>query len=277
MHDRAAPPPASPRLYADLASWWPLLDPVAAYADEAGFYRRTLESACDGVVRTLLELGSGGGNNASHLKRHFGLTLVDASPQMLEVSRAQNPECEHAQGDMRTARLGRTFDVVLIHDAIGYMTTPADLRAALETAFVHLRPGGAALFAPDYVRETFTPETSHGGHDGATRALRYLEWVWDPDPSDTSYTVDYAFVLREGTGSVRQAHGNGGDGNGGDGRGGDGHSSVRVEHDRHLLGVFPRDEWLRLMGDVGFGDVVRLPHRDPGIDRELDVFVGRRM
>ena len=65
----------------------------------------------------MLELGSGGGNNASHLKAHFQLTLVDLSPAMLAVSRALNPECEHLQGDMRTVRLGRRFDAPTDHIA----------------------------------------------------------------------------------------------------------------------------------------------------------------
>ena len=204
------------RLYDDLASWWPLLSPPSDYEEEAAFYREALTAACEGPVRTLLELGSGGGNNAFHLKPHFTLTLVDLAPGMLEVSRALNPECEHVEGDLRSVRLGRTFDGVFIHDAICYMTTEADLRQAFETAYVHCRPGGAALFAPDYVRETFQPTTDHGGTDGADRALRYLEWAYDPDPADTSYLVDYAFLLRAP-----------------DGR-------TRIEHDRHVEGLFPR-------------------------------------
>ena len=56
---------------------------------------------------------------------------------------------------MRTVRLGRTFDAVLIHDAIGYMTTEADLRAAFETAETHLRPGGVFITSPDFFREDF--------------------------------------------------------------------------------------------------------------------------
>jgi len=90
-----------PRLYTDLASWWPLLsDPDGDdYAEEAAFARQVLIDACDAPPRTLLELGSGGGNNASHLKAHFQLTLVDLSPDMLAVSRALNPECDHVEGD----------------------------------------------------------------------------------------------------------------------------------------------------------------------------------
>src|SRR5688572_22760161 len=179
------------KLYDQLSSWWPLLSPPSEYAEEAEFYAAQLRSAGTEPVCTLLELGSGGGNNASHMKSRFQMTLVDVSPGMLAVSRDLNPECEHVQGDMRTVRLGREFDRVFIHDAIVYMTNVSDLRKAIETAFVHCRPGGAALFAPDHLKETFRASTDCGGTDGVDRGLRYLEWTWDPDPHDNTYTVNY--------------------------------------------------------------------------------------
>ena len=185
-------------MYGELAGWWPLLSAPATYAEEAGIYRRLLVEAADRPPETVLELGSGGGNNASHLKAHFQLTLVDLSPGMLEVSRELNPECEHVQGDMRTVRLGRAFDAVFVHDAVNYMTTAEDLRAAMETAFVHCRPGGSALFAPDQLRETFRTGTDHGGHDGDGRAARFLEWTWDPDPDDTEVNCEFILALKEG-------------------------------------------------------------------------------
>jgi SAM-dependent methyltransferase len=225
---------AGPRLYRDLASWFHLLTGPEDYTEEAEIYRRLLTEA--GPVRTVLELGSGGGNNASHLKRHFELTLTDLSEDMLAVSRGLNPECEHIRGDMRTIRLGREFDAVFVHDAIEYVTSVPDLRAAMETAFVHCRPGGVALFVPDYVRETFKPRTDHGGHDGDARSLRYLEWVWDPDPDDDTYVTDYAYLLRHEDGSVR------------------------VEHDRHVCGLFARDRWLSLLTEIGFRAEIRVIH-----------------
>ena len=181
----------APRLYTELAAWWPLLSPPADYVEEAAMYQRILLEASGIPTHTLLELGSGGGNNASHLKARFSLVLVDRSPGMLQVSRALNPECEHVEGDMRTVRLGREFDAVFVHDAVVYMTTEADLRAAIETASVHCKPGGAVLFAPDHVRENFRTSTDHGGYDGVGRGLRYLEWTWDPIPptARTSLTM----------------------------------------------------------------------------------------
>ena len=217
-----------PKLYVELAAWFPLVTAPKEYRTEAEIFRRAIVEASERPVETLLELGSGGGNNASHLKAHFRLTLVDLAPDMLEVSRELNPECEHVQGDMRSVRLGRTFDAVFVHDAVDYLTTAGDLRAAMETAFVHCRPGGVAVFVPDHVRETFEPGTSHGGVDGEGRAARYLEWTWDPDPADDTYVVDFAFLFRDLDGTVR------------------------AEHDRHVCGLFARADWLRLLGDVGF-------------------------
>jgi SAM-dependent methyltransferase len=234
-----------PKLYEELSGWWPLLSSPVDYAEEATFFRQTLWEAVDLPPRTLLELGSGGGNNASHLKLHFGMTLVDLSPGMLAISRALNPECEHIEGDMRTVRLGRVFDAVFVHDAVMYMATEEDLRRAIETAWLHCRPGGVALFVPDCVRESFQPGTRHGGHDGEQRSLRYLEWTWDPDPDDTSYVVEFAYLLREADGSVRG------------------------EHDRHVFGLFGREAWLRLLREVGFRPrIVKDPY-----ERELFIAV----
>ncbi|HEY6042946.1 MAG TPA: class I SAM-dependent methyltransferase [Anaerolineae bacterium] len=227
MNKSASPESSTPILYSSLAGWWHLLSDPADYADEAATFR-DIFAAHSQPIRTLVEFGSGGGNNASHLKNHFKMTLVDLAPEMLRTSRELNPELEHIEGDMRTVRLGRLFDGVFIHDAIMYLTTLAELRAAFQTASAHCRVGGLALFVPDYVRETFRAETSLGGHDDATRGLRYLEWTYDPDPTDTTYRSDFVYLLREGA------------------------DTIRTELDRHVEGLFPRDEWLRLLRETGF-------------------------
>jgi ubiquinone/menaquinone biosynthesis C-methylase UbiE len=218
----------APKLYGELASWFHLLSSPPDYAEEAEFARSLLVEESSTAPANVLELGAGGGNNASHLKSNFKMTLVDMSPGMLDLSKTINPECEHIEGDMKTLRLGRTFDAVFIHDAIMYMTNEADLRLALATAFVHCKSGGVALIMPDVLRETFVSLVTHGGHDGAGRGIRYIEWTFDNNPADTTYTVDFAYLLREDS------------------------RPVRAIHDTHLFGIFPRETWLRLLRDVGF-------------------------
>jgi hypothetical protein len=58
--------------------------------------------------------------------------------------------------------------------------------------------------------------------------MRWLSWQWQQNRDDTTYFVDYAYLLRESNGAVR------------------------VVYDRHIEGLFPRDTWLQLFQDVGF-------------------------
>jgi SAM-dependent methyltransferase len=236
------------RFYYDIADWWPVISPPAEYAEEAELYTDMIRASARRPVREVLELGSGGGNNASHMKRAFDMTLVEPSEGMRENSRKLNPECEHLAGDMRDVRLGRTFDAVFVHDAVVYMTTEDELRAALETVAVHLSPDGVALVAPDATSESFTEATEHGGgeDDASGRRARYLEWTLPPESGETTYTVHYAFMLREADGSVR------------------------VVHDVHREGLFPRATWLRLFREVGL-EAELAPRTIEG--REYDAFV----
>lgn len=238
------------RLYTDLAGWWPLISPPDEYAKEAAFAAGLLGSGRP-PVRQVLELGSGGGHNAVHLKDRFAMTLVDLSAEMLAVSRRLNPECEHLQGDMRTLRLGRTFDAVFVHDAVDYMLTTADLRLAVETAFAHCRSGAIAVFVPDATTETFEPTSGYGGSDESAngRGARYLEWTWDPDPADSWVESVYVFALRAADGSVE------------------------VIHERHRTGLFSRTEWLEILADMGFEATIVT--EETSEDRTpRDIFVG---
>lgn len=244
-------PAAHHRLYHELAEWFPLVTPPEHYEEEAAFAARLLHTASL-PVHDVLELGSGGGHNASHLKAHLTLTLVDRSPEMLRQSQRLNPECEHVEGDMLTVRLGRQFDAVFVHDAVSYLTTDADLRQLLATAFVHCRPGGLVLIEPDDTRETFVPATDHGGTDAPDgRGVRYLEWSWDPDPDDTWILTAYALLLRDADGTVR------------------------MEHEIHRHGLFGTGEWLQLLADAGF-DARAVPEETSEDRPPRTLFVGHR-
>jgi SAM-dependent methyltransferase len=241
------------RLYQELADWWPLISPPEEYEEEAAYLAGLFTAA---AVTDLLDLGSGGGNVANHLKGQFFLTLVDLSPGMLAVSQRLNPGCAHLPGDMRTIRLGRQFDAVLVHDAVDYVTSEPDLRQVIETAFAHCRPGGLAVFVPDHTADTFHTVSGGGGSSDATgRQASFREWTWDPDPADDWVRAEYEFVLRAADGTVQ---------------------TVR---ETHCLGAFRHHTWLRLLTDAGFDAEDRSgpmtghggPGRKPG-----NLFIGRR-
>jgi len=233
------------KLYAELARWWPLFSPPSHYGEEAEFFLEQIARERPGAA-TLLELGCGGGSMAWHLKRRLACTLVDRSPGMLAVCRAANPECEALEGDMRSVRLGRRFDAVFVHDAIMYATSEADLAATIATAAAHCAPDGVVVLAPDFTRETFRAGTAHGGEARDGRSCRYVEWTWDPDPSDTTFEAAYTLYLRDGPGAP-----------------------TVIETDRHREGLFPEATWLAQMRAAGLE-----PRTVPDPWRER-IFVGR--
>jgi trans-aconitate methyltransferase len=217
-------PSAVPRLYTDLADWFHLLTHPKDYVSEAKWIAAQLK--IPGVkMPALLELGSGGGNNASHLKKHFDMTLTDISPQMLKLSKRINPDLPHKAGDMRALRLNKEFDAVLIHDAIMYMTSARDLSRAIKTAALHLKPGGMLLIQPDFLEETFEPKLDRGGHKGDGRVLEYIA---TEKRRGATNKVDVKFTIKLTE-----------------------NGQTRLVADRHVVGLFARQTWLDTIKAAG--------------------------
>jgi SAM-dependent methyltransferase len=238
------------RLYNDLAYLWPVISPPEEYSLEAWHLREALRAKLGPGRHNLLELGVGGGHVLSHLASEFQATAVDISEQMLALSRQLNPEVEHHLGDMRSVRLGRTFHAVLAHDAITYMLSEDDLRAAFATARAHLEPGGVFIAVPDWFRETFEGTSVHHWiKQKDALEVTLIEYVHDPDPTDTTIESILFFLLQE-------------------------HGQLQIEQDQHITGLFPLNTWLHLMSEAGFQvEEIRYPAYEGGYGGNLLVGV----
>ncbi|MBI4339248.1 MAG: class I SAM-dependent methyltransferase [Chloroflexi bacterium] len=236
-------------MYQEFAHLWPLVSPPEEYEESARYWRDILRARLGPGRHPVLELGVGGGHHLSHLTADFQATAVDISEAMLAVSRRLNPGVTHVQGDMRSVRLGRTFKAVLIHDAIEYMLTEDDLRATFATARAHLEPGGVFVVAPDWFKETFPgTHVSHFVRTGSEPEFTFIEYVADPDPQDTTVEWVFFYIFRDREG-------------------------IRVEEDHHLMSLFPRDTWLRLLGEAGF-TVELAPYPDYYTGQQVHLLVG---
>ena len=237
------------RLYNDLAYLWPLMSPPEHYEEEAGYWLRELRARLAPGKRRILDLGVGGGHNLHYLLGEFEAAAVDLSEPMLENSRRLNPGVAHHVGDMRTVRLGETFDAVLVHDAIDYMTTEADLLAVFATARAHLGPGGLLLVAPDHYDETFvSPFVDYETNRGAGTELTYVEYSTRLNSNDTTVETTYVFFINEG-------------------------GELRVEMDSHTTGLFPMATWERLLIEAGF-EVERVDYPVSEDGRPMFIWVG---
>lgn len=245
---------AGPRLYADLVDLWMSVSPPDSYLEEVSTFvtRFRRNGVADGG--TVLHLGSGGGSIDWHLKRTYRVTGVDVAPAMVEHASRLNPEVEYRTGDLRSVRLGRTFDAVLLHDAISYMTTLEDLERAYRTAADHLQPGGVMVTLPEelphrVVHDASEAETST--RDG--RTVTVVTTTYDADAADHRYETVFLFLIREG-------------------------EALRVEVDRHVNGVFTLAEFTGAMRAAGFDPHVEpweLTDWTPGLEMPLITAVKR--
>ena len=226
------------------------MSPPDRYKEEARYWRRELRARLAPGRRRILDLGTGGGHHLHQLTAEFDAIAVDLSEAMLSHSRRLNPGVDHHVGDMRTVRLGEAFDAVLVHDAISYMTTEADLLAVFATARAHLRPGGLLIAAPDDYTDTFDPpNVDYQTNRDAETELTYVEYSTDLDPNDTSIETTYVFFIRRGT-------------------------DLRVEVDNHTTGLFPVATWARLLAKAGF-EVHRVDYPVSKDGRAMYLWVGR--
>lgn len=235
-------------LYTDLAWLWPMWGEAATeYAHYCRHITGLIRQYAKPPTSSLLDLGCGGGKNAFNLKREFNVTGVDLSSTMLEQAKDLNPECTFVQGDMRTIRLDRTFDAVLMDDAVSHMSCLADFVAAFRTAAVHLNHGGVLVATPDVTFETFQQNKT-----SATPATRdgvdvvFVENMYDPDPTDEQYETTILYLIRD-------------------------HGRLRIEADHWTMGIFSLDTWRQVLRETGFDVHEGRYKHNPGED-EFTVF-----
>jgi len=96
----------------------------------------------------VLDLCCGTGQFARALfDKGFGVTGVDSSAQMLQFAKANAPDVEFIQDDVRYYRSQRKFDAVIcVFDSLNHLLTPHGLRAAFQTAYCCTALGGVFGF-----------------------------------------------------------------------------------------------------------------------------------
>jgi ubiquinone/menaquinone biosynthesis C-methylase UbiE len=119
------------------------------YAGEAAKLRALISSKIQREARTLLDVACGSGRHLAELKATFEIEGIDLNDELLALARARLPEVRFHHADMRRFDLGRTYDVVTcLFSAIGYVTSVADLNAAIAAMARHVAPGGLLIVEP---------------------------------------------------------------------------------------------------------------------------------
>ncbi len=213
------------RAYSDLAWTESIIAPPGEYAEETELFGRVIKDNSRIEARTLLHLGCGAGGNDYTFKRHFTVTGVDISEDMLELAGKLNPEVTYIRGDMRKIALKECFDAVAIPDCIGYMTTVEDLRKVVTTGCKHLRPGGVLLIVA-HTSEGFRGNNFvYTGSNGDVE-VTVFENNYVFESTRTTYEATFVYLIRR-------------------------RGKLEIYTDCHTLGLFTLTTWLSLLKDVG--------------------------
>ncbi|MDY6994389.1 MAG: class I SAM-dependent methyltransferase [Pseudomonadota bacterium] len=141
--------------FEDYAQYYDLLYQDKDYVGEVEYLVSHISKQAANA-KHILELGCGTGAHAEHLAR-MGYTVhgVDMSKEMLVLAEARKAELpadvaarlSFSLGDVRSVRIGKTYDVVIsLFHVMSYQSSNDDLAAAFETAATHLSTDGLFLY-----------------------------------------------------------------------------------------------------------------------------------
>ncbi|HSV87041.1 MAG TPA: class I SAM-dependent methyltransferase [Bacteroidales bacterium] len=181
--------------YNELAWTEDLLAEPEAYEKEVNGYVNLINMAAKEPVQTLLHLGCGAGWHDRFFKKHFRITGVDISTGMINKAKDSNPEIEYFEDDMRTVRLNRKFDCVVIPDSIDYMATLPDLQKAIQTASIHLKHGGVFLIVGNTEDKFQSNNFAYTGEKGDIH-VTVLENNYVNPYSPNTYEITMVYLIR---------------------------------------------------------------------------------
>ena len=214
------------KAYTDFAWVDSVVSSPEEVAEETELYSKIIKENTEIKTKTLLHLACGAGMNDYTFKKHFKVTGVDISQDMLSIAKEFNPEIEYIKGDMRTIKLGKKFDAVAIPDSIDYMKTKTDLEKLIRTADKHLNPGGVLLIVA-HPKETFKENNFvYTGKKGDIE-VTVFENNYIPPENDSIYEATIIYLIRS-----------------------KGKLDTHIEI--HTLGLFDRKSWFSLLEEENF-------------------------
>jgi SAM-dependent methyltransferase len=140
------------KVFDHYAQYYDLLYSVKNYEAEADYVSSLIQKFRRGA-RSMLDIGCGTGSHGFHFaQRDYDVTGVDLSPKMISLANQKKAQkgitnISFEQGDIRSLRLGREFDVVVsLFHVMNYLTKTKDMAAGFATAVDHIKAGGLFIF-----------------------------------------------------------------------------------------------------------------------------------
>lgn len=149
--------------FAAYSQYYDLLNKDKDYQTEADYIHRLIQRY-NSNASSILELGCGSGNHATHLtNKGYSITGIEQSQTMLEQAVAKHiPGFHPLLGDITNFRIDRQFDCAIsLFHVISYLTNTTALVNCFINVEKHLKSKGIFIFDVWYSPAVYTqkPET----------------------------------------------------------------------------------------------------------------------
>ncbi len=227
------------QLYNDYQWVWEMISGTSDYEPLSAYVASKINEHETRNTKTLLHLGCGSGNMDFHLKKHFEVTGVDLSADMLASARKKNPECRYFTGDMRTFSTNDRFDTVIIPDSINYLRSPEEMQQVFVNARKLLNPQGLLLVIVPYDPEKF-PQNRTTVDTVSDKGIEvtFVENNYAPGFEENTFEATFVILVRD-------------------------NQRLKTLIDIHTLGLFKRDVWFKELKKAGFDAIM---FQDPQLE-----------
>ncbi len=227
------------QLYNDYQWVWEMISNTGDYEPLSAYVVSKINEHETRKTKTLLHLGCGSGNMDFHLKKHFEVTGVDLSAEMLASARNKNPECRYFAGDMRTFSNNSRFDAVVIPDSIDYMRSPEEMQQLFSNARKLLNPQGLLLAIVAYDPDKF-PQNRTTVDTVSDKGIEvaFIENNYTPGSEENTFEATFVILIRD-------------------------NKRLKTLIDIHTLGLFNKEVWFGQLKKAGFEAMM---YQDPQLE-----------
>jgi len=130
--------------YAAFSNWY---DRIMGDRQDIADHLRFLISRRHPAAKTLLDVGCGTGSVTRLLQKHYLVTGLDQSAEMLAIAARRMPKARLIRADMTRFNLGEQFDaIVCVFDTVNHLCAFKQWERFFERAAAHLSPKGIFIF-----------------------------------------------------------------------------------------------------------------------------------
>jgi len=232
-------------MYKELAKYYDLIYHWKDYEKEALRIKELIKKYQNSNVNKLLDVACGTGKHLEYFKENYSCTGIDLNEEMIDIAKVNIGDVSFIQADMIDFKLNDTYDVILcLFSSIGYVQTYENLKNTIGNFAHHLTSGGLVIIEPWFTKSTYKVGlpgmTTYEGEDIKIARLNTTKL----EDNRSIMEMHYLIVERD--------------------------KDVKYFVDRHEVGLFEIDTFLKIMKETGF----KAEFLEDGLMKERGLYIG---